>query len=51
VLANLTFREAASTDLPLIVSMLADDDLGRLRESPGIPLEQAYIDALHAIIW
>lgn len=31
---NLTFRPATAADLPTIVAMLADDDLGATRESP-----------------
>jgi len=31
---SLTFREARARDLPAIVALLADDDLGRNRENP-----------------
>ncbi len=29
--------------------MLADDELGRIRESPGTPLKSGYLDAFHSI--
>jgi len=45
---TLTFRKARETDLPAIVGMLADDDLGRTREGP---LEEGsrYHRAFHAL--
>ena len=46
---DLLFRRAAAADLPAIVALLADDELGHLREAPGLPLRQAYLDAFAAI--
>ncbi len=46
----LTFREATAADLPTIIAILADDDLGRGREDPSLPLNQAYVNAFHAIV-
>lgn len=43
------FREAVEADLQAIVDLLADDPLGRQRESPGPPLPAAYLDAFRAI--
>lgn len=36
------FRDAVEGDLPAIVALLADDELGRSRESAGPPLAAAY---------
>lgn len=49
-MSELSFREATSADLPAIVAMLADDDLGRGREDAGLPLDRAYVAAFHAIV-
>jgi ribosomal protein S18 acetylase RimI-like enzyme len=43
------FREAVAADLPQLVSMLADDDLGARREDASQPLNQAYHAAFEAI--
>lgn len=43
------FREARSDDLASLVEMLADDELGKTRESPGTPLKVGYIRAFEAI--
>lgn len=45
----LTFREATRRDVPDIVRMLADDALGRKRESYGSPLPASYYAAFDAI--
>jgi GNAT superfamily N-acetyltransferase len=45
----ITFRKAREVDLPAIVALLADDDLGRLREEPGPPLAPQYGSAFQAI--
>jgi GNAT superfamily N-acetyltransferase len=42
----LHFRRATSTDLPEIVRMLADDDLGSQRERYELPLPEPYLAAL-----
>jgi GNAT superfamily N-acetyltransferase len=42
-------REATAEDVPAIVGLLADDELGRHREDPSLPLDPAYLDAFAAI--
>ncbi len=42
-------REAVRADVPTIVSLLADDDLGRQRESVEDPLDPSYLEAFDAI--
>ena len=42
-------RRAREADVPAIVAMLADDELGRVREDTGTPLAQAYLDAFAQI--
>jgi ribosomal protein S18 acetylase RimI-like enzyme len=44
-----TFRPATGADLSAIVALLADDELGRTREDPSLPLNAAYVDAFAAI--
>ncbi len=46
---NITFRPAARADLPTIVAMLAQDDLGKTREADAVELSSDYIDAFIAI--
>lgn len=48
-MSELNFRQARSGDLLALVKMLADDDLGRTRESPGTPLDKGYASAFEAI--
>lgn len=43
------FRIATTVDLPAIVAMLADDELGAQRERYQTPLPQAYYSAFEAI--
>ena len=43
------FREATIDDLPAIIDLLADDGLGRGRESPGLPLHPNYLRAFETI--
>lgn len=43
------FRQAEPDDLESLVDMLADDALGRTRESPGTPLKEGYAAAFKAI--
>ena len=45
----LTFRRATPADLPSIVAMLADDELGKLRENLSQPLNPGYLEAFKAI--
>ncbi|MDZ4019267.1 GNAT family N-acetyltransferase [Pseudomonas sichuanensis] len=46
---NLTMRRANLDDLPAIVTLLANDDLGATREDSSLPLQQSYIEAFTAI--
>ncbi len=46
---QITFRAAYDTDLPAIISLLADDELGQFREDPRHPLATEYLQAFHAI--
>jgi len=46
---NVQFRLAAQRDLPAIVQMLAEDNLGSQRERFETPLPQAYYTAFEAI--
>lgn len=41
-----TIRRATREDLPAIVAMLADDDLGKAREAPGDPCYAKAFDAI-----
>ena len=43
------FRQASITDLPAIIELLADDDLGRQREEVGPPPSPKYESAFRAI--
>jgi GNAT superfamily N-acetyltransferase len=42
-------RDATADDLPGIVGLLADDELGQHREDTSTPLEPAYLEAFAAI--
>jgi GNAT superfamily N-acetyltransferase len=46
---TVTLRRATSGDLPAIVALLADDELGRQREEATDPLPAAYADAFGQI--
>jgi ribosomal protein S18 acetylase RimI-like enzyme len=46
---DLKIRPARAEDLPVIVSLLADDALGKAREDPGPPINRAYLEAFAAI--
>ena len=48
-LMNLIYRNATKADLPFLVDMLADDDLGAHREDTSRPLNQAYVLAFSRI--
>ena len=48
-MSTIEFRRATSADLPGIVAMLADDDLGSTREDVSLPLNDRYTDAFSAI--
>jgi len=43
------FRRAVFSDLPAIVAMLADDELGAKREDTRLPLRDEYLQAFEAI--
>jgi GNAT superfamily N-acetyltransferase len=43
------FRAATVDDLPAILALLGDDELGKLREDPGPPLNPRYLAAFAAI--
>ena len=46
---NLIYRKAVESDLPALVHMLADDNLGRNREDSSTTLNPKYIDAFKGI--
>lgn len=46
---KLIFREADKRDLSALVKLLADDDLGQLREDTSSTLNQGYIEAFQRI--
>jgi ribosomal protein S18 acetylase RimI-like enzyme len=48
-MTGLTFRTATRDDLPTIIAMIADDQLGQAREDASLPLDQRYLDAFAAI--
>lgn len=48
-MTDIVFRDAALADLVAIVSLLADDALGRQRENLTLPLDPAYVAAFEAI--
>ena len=46
---HIVFRSALLTDVPAIVALLADDELGSQRENTGTPLDPRYVDAFQAM--
>ncbi|MGF6243906.1 GNAT superfamily N-acetyltransferase [Paraburkholderia sp. GAS38] len=46
---QIVFRSALLADIPAIVAMLADDELGSQREITGLPLDERYVAAFRAI--
>jgi len=46
---QLNFREAIQTDLPELVKMLANDQLGKTREDISTPIHASYIEAFSRI--
>lgn len=42
-------RKAIEEDIPKIIEIIADDELGKKRENYKIPLPKGYIDAFNAI--
>jgi len=43
------FRQALEADLPAIIGMLADDELGSIREDDSIPIKKSYLQAFKQI--
>lgn len=48
-MSAISIRRAQEADLPAIVALLADDELGRAREDLSVPLARAYRDAFAQI--
>ncbi len=48
-MSTVDFRRATAADLPRIIELLSDDELGRLREAPGPPASPLYDEAFAAI--
>ena|SRR5689334_15139413 len=48
-MAALLFRTATAADLPAIIAMIADDQLGKARDDASLPLDQRYLEAFAAI--
>lgn len=48
-MTNSTMRRATLEDLPAIVALLANDDLGSKREDSSLPLRSCYVQAFNAI--
>jgi GNAT superfamily N-acetyltransferase len=46
---SMLFRAATADDLPAIVALLMDDELGKLREDLGTPVNPRYLEAFAAI--
>lgn len=46
---QLVYRDATEDDLPALVAMLAEDELGAAREDASAPLNARYREALRAI--
>lgn len=48
-MTGLVFRAATRDDLPTMIALIADDQLGRSRDDASLPLDQRYVDAFAAI--
>jgi len=48
-MTEILFRRAQDEDLPSIVALLADDELGRSREDSSLPVNRRYLDAFAAM--
>ena len=48
-MSGLAIRSATRADLPAIIALLYDDESGRTREDPGVPLDPRYVAAFEAI--
>jgi ribosomal protein S18 acetylase RimI-like enzyme len=48
-MTDLVFLSATREDLPAMIAMIADDQLGQARDDARLPLDQRYVDAFAAI--
>jgi len=48
-MTDLVFRTAAREDLPAMIALIADDQLGQSRGDASPPLDRRYLDAFTAI--
>lgn len=48
-MTQISFRRAREADLPAIIALLADDELGQRREDSSYPPAESYRDAFKAI--
>ena len=48
-MTDLVFRAATRDDLPAMLAMIADDQLGQARDDARLPLDRRYLDAFAAI--
>lgn len=48
-MTGLVFRAATRDDLPDLIALIADDQLGKARDDASLPLDQRYLDAFAAI--
>ena len=48
-MTGLVFRAATRDDLPHLIALIADDQLGKVRDDASLPLDQRYLDAFAAI--
>ena len=46
---DLAFRAATRADLPALIALITDDQLGRTRDDASLPLDQRYLDAFAAL--
>jgi ribosomal protein S18 acetylase RimI-like enzyme len=48
-MTEILFRRAQDEDLPSIIALLADDELGQSREDSSLPVNRRYLDAFDAM--
>ena len=48
-MTGLVFRKATRNDLPAMIALIADDQLGQSRDDASLPLDQRYVDGFAAI--
>ena len=46
---NLIYRHATENDIPVLIKMLSDDSLGKLREDASVPVNPCYLAAMQHI--